>query len=465
MKHSEIFVHRTNLENTVELKRQLGLYTAIFVIIADMIGTGIFVTTGQALGITSHSGVVLALWVLGGLIAITGSLCYAELASMWPQSGGEYVYLRKIFGGLPSFLSGWISLMVGFTASIAVATLTLVWYLSEAVNVGILQNPTNQKVLAASIIFIFGFWHLIGVKFGGFIQNAMTIVKIIIILLLVFFGLYFADWSHISRLTESYKEGASFFSPTSSFALLMIMFAYSGWNGATYIAGEIKNPEKNLVRAMFWGVLSVTVVYLLLNVVFLMSSPGSEIIGAKTIGAIAVKNLFGTQVASFFSMAIVLILLSMVSVQMMIGPRVYYAMAKDGTIFSSLARVNKKHQTPDLAIWLQIFIAIIYIFIGKDNISGLFMYMGFTLSVFPLLAVIGMVYMRIKQPDFPRPYKVKAYPLVAGIYICLTSAMMITALIMWTKTSLFAIGVLLLGTIVYFIWNKAVKHVGGSDNF
>jgi APA family basic amino acid/polyamine antiporter len=317
-----------------------------------------------------------------------------------------------------------------------------------------LQDSINQKILAASLIFIFGFLHVMGVKLGGFIQNAITLIKIIVVLSLVVFGLYFADWSHVSRLTESYNEGASFFSPTSSFALLMIMFAYSGWNGATYIAGEIKDPARNLPRAMFWGVVSVAIVYLLLNVVFLISSPGNEIIGTETVGSVAVKNLFGIKAASFFSTAIVLVLLSAVSVQMMIGPRVYYAMAKDGVIFSSLTRINEKHKTPDFAIWLQTFIAVIYVFIGKEHISGMLMYMGFALSIFPLLAVIGMVYMRITQPNLPRPYKVKAYPLVAGIYILLTSVMMITSLIVWTKTSLFAIGVLVIGTVVYFVWKK-----------
>ena len=471
----------------MELKRQLGLFTAIIIIIANMIGTGIFMTTGNALGVTSHAGVVLALWILGGLIALTGSLCYAELASMWPQDGGEYVYLRKIFGQLPSFLTGWISLTVGFTASVAITALTLVWYFSSAVNIGFLQDSTpclcciqwcdscliwyfpdvvnvgflqnsiTQKFLAASLIFIFGLIHILGVKIGGFVQNAITLIKIVIVLSLVIFGLYYADWSQISRLTASYKEGASFLSTSSSFALLMIMFAYSGWNSATYIAGEIKDPAKNLVRAMFWGTLSVIIVYLLLNIVFLISSPGSEIMGSNTIGSIAVKNLFGTQVASFFSTAIALVLLSSVSVQMMIGPRVYYAMAKDGAIFSSLARINEKYKTPDLAIWLQTFIAIVYIFIGENHISNLLKYMGFSLSIFPLLAVIGMVYMRIKEPNLPRPYKVKAYPIVAGINICLTSIMLITALIVWTKTSLFAIGVLLAGAIIYFFWKKVIK--------
>ncbi len=438
----------------MELKRQLGVYTAVLVIVADMIGTGIFVTTGSVLGITGDAGVVLALWGIGGLIALTGSLCYAELASMWPQSGGEYVYLRKIFGPLPSFLSGWVSLVVGFTASVAVTALTLVWYLAEGVGGSFFTDPWNQKILAAGLIFIFGLIHVIGVRSGGFVQNVMTVVKIIIIISIIVGGACLADWNLTERLTASYREGGGLFTRQSGLALLIIMFAYSGWNGATYIAGEIKEPEKNLPKAMFWGVFTVTAIYLLLNVVFLISSPGEDIMGKDAVGAIAVSNLFGAKAGSFFSIAIVLVLLSAVSVQMMIGPRVYYAMAKDRAIFSSLTRVNKRFLTPDLAIWVQMFIAIVYIFIGKEHIIGMLQYMGFSLSIFPLITVIGLVYMRRKHPEIERPFKTPLYPLIPGIYILLTLVMVGAALSLWTVSSLFAIGMLAVGTGIFFIWRR-----------
>ena len=157
------------------LKKQLGFYTAICIIIADVIGTGIFMTTGSVLGMTENALVVILLWAIGGLVAITGALCYAELATMWPDDGGEYIYLKKIFGNLPSFLTGWISLTVGFTASVAIASLTLVWYLNEFIKLSFLTDPWNQKIAAGTVIFLCGAIHIINVKQGAIFQNFITV--------------------------------------------------------------------------------------------------------------------------------------------------------------------------------------------------------------------------------------------------------------------------------------------------
>ena len=457
-------------EETVELKRQLGLTSAILIIIADVIGTGIFVTTGSVLGMTQSAPIVLVLWTLGGIIAITGSLCYAELATMWPDDGGEYLYLKKIYGFLPAFLTGWISIAVGFTASIAAASLTLVWYLKEFFT-AFPQTELTQKLIASSFILFFGFIHILGVKKGSFVQNFFTVLKLLIVFSLIVFGFIYIDWSMTSRITSSLSVSGSIGSAgnaggigigTYGIALLIIMFAYSGWNGTAYIAGEIKNPQKNLPRAMFFGSLSIAVIYVLLNVVFLMSSPAEQLTASRATAAIAASNLFGAQVGSFLALGVAIILISAVSVQMMIGPRVYYAMAKDGLLFSKLSRINPRFGTPDLAIALQILIAIVYVFIGKNNIESLFAYVGFSLGIFPLMAVIGMMVMRFKKPDIPRPFKSPLFPLVPIIYIVFTIGMMAASLILWTKTSLFAIGVLCLGIVIYFVWRAAsnLKNTG-----
>jgi len=438
----------------LELKRQLGLFTAILVIVADVIGTGIFVTTGSALGMTGSALTVLILWAVGGLVAITGALCYAELATMWPDDGGEYVYLKKTFGMLPSFLTGWISLVVGFTASVAISSLTLVWYLNEFFQGGVLGDPFTQKLVAAGLIIFFGIIHIFGVKEGSLVQNSLTVLKLLLVFSLIIFGFYMADWNNSERLVMSYASGEGKSLADYGLVLLIIMFAYTGWNGATYIAGEIKEPNRNLPKAMFWGTLLITVIYILLNAVFLISTPGSELMGKRAVGAIAASNLFGPSFSPVFTLGIALILLSAVSVQMMIGPRVYYAMAKDRVIFKSLTRINPKFNTPDFAITVQMIIAVTYIFLGKNNVESLLVYMGFSLNIFPLMAVIGLIIQRYKNPDAPRPFRVPLFPVVPVIYIVLTFGMMVAALIKWTETSLFAIGVVAAGVVIYFFWQK-----------
>ncbi|MBP7604215.1 MAG: amino acid permease [Spirochaetes bacterium] len=449
----------------MELKRQLGLFTGVLIIVADMIGTGIFMTTGNVLGMTGDALLVLILWGVGGLIALTGSLCYAELSTTWPDVGGEYVYLKKIFGLLPAFLTGWVSLVVGFSAPVAASSLLLVQYVNSFLQTaagaeGVISGIWIQKGIAACLVFFFGALHIIGVRRGGYFQNFLTLLKIILVISLIGFGFAMADWESAGRLVQRYGEsGAGPGLPVTGLALLIVMFAYSGWNGASYIAGEVKNPERNLPRILFYGTLLTTVFYLLLNMVFLLAAPGEAIAGKDEIGAIAAAALFGPRVSGFFTLGIAVILLSAVSVQMMVGPRVYYAMARDGLIFRSLSRVHPRFETPALAICIQMAFAVLYIFTGSA--MTLVIYMGFALNVFPVLTVIGLMVLRRREPDLRRPYRVPLYPLVPLVYIGLSVAMMTAALLNWTTTSLFAIGVLVLGVPVFYGWKK-LAGVGRS---
>jgi len=343
----------------MDLKRQLGPVTGVLVIVADMIGTGIFMTTGNILGMTGNALLVLGLWCLGGLVAITGSLCYAELAAMWPDEGGEYQYLKMIFGYLPAFLTGWISLMVGFSAPVATGSILLVEYIDRFItfagvtdpNVVALFTGAGQKGIAIGIIVFFTMMHIVGVRRGGYFQNGLTVLKIALVVSLIVLGFWAIDWSNAGRLTAIYSPAADSLNlRLTGLALLMVMFAYSGWNSATYIAGEIQDPGRNLPRILLAGTLLTTVLYLLINVVYLMAADGPSIMSKDEVGAIVTSSLFSPGLAGFFTLFIVLILLSAVSVQMMVGPRVCYAMAQDGMIFRSLSAVNSRFGTPHRAI-------------------------------------------------------------------------------------------------------------------
>jgi APA family basic amino acid/polyamine antiporter len=429
------------------------------VIIADMIGTGIFMTTGNILGITNNALIVILLWVLGGVVALCGALSYSELAVLWPDVGGEYIYLKKIFGNLPAFLTGWVSLIVGFTAPVATSSMLLVQYLNKFfINIhatGITTITDDifwQKNIAALIIITFGCIHIIGVKRGTAIQNILTVIKIAIVAAFIIAGFYVLDSSAIHRLYAHYGTVETGSIPLIGLSLLMVMFAYTGWNGATYIAGEIVTPEKNLPRIMFWGVTITTVLYILLNIVFLMSTDGINIMNHDEIGAIAANALFGPVASNFFSITIAIILLSSVSAQMMLGPRVYYAMANNNMIFSLLSKISNRFGTPLYAIVLQMILAVVYVYSGTA--MSLVIYMGFALNVFPVLTVIGLMVIRKKHPELKSSYRTPLYPLVPLVYVVLTIIMMIAALCCWTITSAFAIGVLLLGIPVYYIWQR-----------
>lgn len=443
----------------MELKRKLGLFTAVLIIIADVIGTGIFITTGQILEMTGSALSVLILFAVGGLIALTGSLCYAELSTMWPDDGGEYIYLKKIYGLLPSFLTGWISLLIGFSLAAAMSAITAVNYINKLSPETVLIGGWYAKACAAGIILVFTIAHLMGVQRGSALQNILTMLKLLIILLFITLGYYLINYDDTERLIMSYESAGTKSFLSYGAALIIIMYAYSGWNGTTYIAGEIREPGKNMPRALVWATALITFTYLAINVVFLLSSSGQEILadGKYTIGSLAAKNLFGPSVSPLFNLSIVLILLSSVSVQMMVGPRVCYAMAQDKVIFRSLGKVSKKYFTPYAAIAVQAAIAILYAFVGFDAILKMLIYMGFALSIFPFLAVLGMVYWRYKHPAIKRPFKAPFFPLVPAIYLTLSFVMMLTTLITNTIPSLFALGVVGIGTVIFFLWKRFLK--------
>ncbi len=445
-----------------ELKRQLGLPTAVLVVVASMIGTGIFITTGEVLGMTHNAFVILILWCIALVVALTGSLCYAELATMWPHVGGEYVYLKKTFGMMPAFLSGWISLIIGFTACVAVTSITIVEYIRQfflsfqgvqSPIAAFLANPWNQKVLASMLIVFFGGIHIIGVRIGSAVQNVLTVVKVLIIMALLGFGAYMVNWNNADRLIAVYPDASTrpmYGIPMMGLSLLIIMFSYTGWNGASYLSGEIKNPEKNLPRALLWGTIITSILYLLVNMVFLVSAPGEALMNQKAVGAVAARHLFGPHVSNFFTLAIALMLLSSISVEIMIGPRVYYAMAKDHMLFGILGTVSERFQTPAFAIFLQIVLSVFYVFVGNSTI--LMEYMGFALGIFPVITVIGLIYLRYKRPDIPRPFKVPFFPFVPLVFVVISVFMLAAGFLAWTSTSRFALLAVLGGIPIYYAW-------------
>jgi APA family basic amino acid/polyamine antiporter len=422
-----------------------------------MIGAGIFTTSGIMAANLPGAGWVLLCWLLGGFIAISGALCYAELATRMPEEGGEYVYLRRLYHPAVGFLTGWTSFFVGFSAPIAASALGSVAYLSasfsaELSHIATYQLNILQKGLAISIILIFTITHYLGLKVGAIVQNVLTALKILIVSGLAFAGIVFGsgDWTFFSIQSVSALGGMAI-----GTAMMLVMFSYSGWNASAYIAGELKDPKKTLPVSLVLGTAMVMILYLGINVFVFYAAPYSELKGVITVVEIAALNGFGKWMSNLLGFLIGFALLSSLSAFILIGPRVYFAMAIDRLFFPFAAKVHPKYEVPGRSILVQGFIAIIMVIIG--SFEQLVIYIGFALSIFPWLAVAGLFIARKQHIGDDSAVKVWGFPLVPLFFLSCSLILMIIAYINRPLESSAAIVTILLGVPCYYIWVKGVK--------
>lgn len=408
------------------LSRKLGLFPAINIVIANMIGAGIFTTSGLLLADLHDPRLMIILWIAGGIIALCGALSYSELGATYPEAGGEYMFLSRIFHPSLGFLSGWVSFVVGFSAPIAASAIGFSAYLlralpewSEGMAMATHLNPASfSKLISISVIILFSIIHSLGIKFGTRVQNILTILKVL--LLIGFVGIVLlsgrGDASHFTPLSQVGQGSIGI--KTIGLSLMWIMFAYSGWNASTYIGSEIRNPKRNLPASLLTGTFVVIILYLLINVAFVYASDPEEMKGVISVGGLAMGTLFGQTAERIVSILIAFALFSSLSAFIIIGPRVYYAMARDGLFFKSVGKVHPKTGVPVVAIALQGAIAIVFILTG--SFEQILTYMGFSLGIFPILAVIGLIKLRmakkisLKFSGFPVPQIIF---LAAGILI------------------------------------------------
>jgi APA family basic amino acid/polyamine antiporter len=428
------------------LPRRLGLGTATSVVVANMIGTGIFTTSGLMLAHTESGWLVLLAWLLGGLVALAGALSYAELATMMPHAGGEYVYLREIYGPLPAFLTGWTSFFVGFSAPVAASAVACAKYLAAA---GVLPETwVAEKSTAAGIVLALSAVHYCGLRLGARVQNFLTGLKLFLLfgLIAAGFAIGRGGWDFLGAASSFWDAGRP---GQLGVTLLLAMFAYSGWNAAGYIAGEIEQPARNLPRSLLLGTLIVTLIYLLMNLLLFFAALPAQLRGIVPVGEVAAVQLFGTGAATMISTLIALALLSSLSAYVLIGPRVYYAMAKDGLFFRFAARVHPRFQTPGLSILAQAVCALAMILTG--TFEQLLIYIGFSLGIFPLLAVAGVFVLRRRQPQRERPYRVWGYPLVPLFFLVVMVAVLIVGFVNSPKPSLIALATVAAGVPAYWL--------------
>ena len=422
-------------------KRVMGGFSATMIVVASMVGTGVFTTSGFLLETTPSAPVVLISWLIGGIIAFFGALSYAELVSIYPQNGGEYQLLSKIFHPALGFIAGWISLIVGFSAPIASAAMAFGEYASNTF-------PELNKFWAAVIvILILSTVHSIRVTLGSAVQNIFTVLKIILVSAFIIGGFVLGDFSLIAK--ESVSDTTSIiFSPAFAVGLIYITYAYTGWNGSAYIAGEVKNPTKAVPRALAFGTILVTLIYIGLNTVFLAAAPLSELTGKVDIGAVAAIHLFGENIGNIFSAIIAVLLISSISAMIMEGPRIYQSVGDDYPSFHFLSK-RKGDSGPYIAIILQAIIAILMLMTARFD--ELIMYIGFTLSLNSALTVAGVFVMRKRHPELARPYKCWGYPVTPVIFILLSLWMIVFTLINNPMVALAGGGTILSGALLYWI--------------
>jgi APA family basic amino acid/polyamine antiporter len=440
------------------LERKLGLFPLTNIVIANMIGAGIFTTSGLLMGDLHNPIVMLALWLVGGLIALCGALSYGELGAAIPHAGGEYAFLSRLYHPVLGFLSGWVSFFVGFSAPIAASGIGFSEYLTRAfpglLHVGLLSDAADEaklmkKVYALLIIAAFTILHTRGLKAGARVQNGLTTLKVLLIVGLV--GAGFAvgrgSFAHLTAAAPFRFDFAGL--KTMGLSLMWIMFAYSGWNASAYIGSEVRDPLRNLPRSLLLGTGIVTLLYAALNLFYVYAVPPAQMEGVISIGGLAAGNLFGRSAETVLSLVISFAFFSSLSAYLILGPRVYYSMARDGIFFKSVAFVDPKCCVPTRSIVLQGAIAAVMVFLG--TFEQLLTYMGFSLGLFPLLAVFGVFKLRRTGRSAVR---MPGYPVASAVYLLVGAAILVLAFLRQPVESLVAIATALAGIPVYLYFQK-----------
>jgi len=444
-----------------KLERRLGLFPATNIVVANMIGAGIFTTSGLLMSGLNNPLLMLVLWAAGGIIALCGALSYGELGAAMPGAGGEYLFLSKLYHPVFGFLSGWVSFIVGFSAPIAASALGFSEYFTRAVpglsvwiqNTGLMDPDLTKKVLAVSVILIFTFIHYRGIKYGARIQNALTLLKILLIVILLTAGFSSGrgDFSNFGQ-GGSIPAGLAGWK-TIGLSLMWIMFAYSGWNASTYLGAEIRNPARNLPGSLIYGTAIVMILYLGLNVLYVYGINPDKMKGVISVGGLAMGSLFGKPAEVLFSILISFALFSSLSAFIIIGPRVYYSMAKDGLFFRSAAKIHRKFQVPSNSILFQCLISIVLVLSG--TFEQVLTYMGFALGIFPLLAVFGVWRLRKNNPLAVR---IKGFPVAQIIYLTAGVLMLFLSFLERPIESSIALLTVFVGIPFYFIFKRKSEN-------
>ncbi len=435
------------------LARVLGLRSAVLLVVGSVIGSGIFLTTGAMAAVIPSAALLLAAWVLGGLLSITGALTYAEMGAMFPRSGGVYIFLKEAYGPLVAFLYGWAALFVvisGGMAAVGVGFATYLGYFFPALGSVSIVGISGSQLIAAAMILILGVVNYTGVRNGNMVNVLTTTAKVSALAALLVMALV------ASRVHPVYLPivPAGLARPQAAFgvAMIAVLWTYEAWYFLTYASGEIKDPQRNVPRALLGGILILMAIYVLVNVAYLHALTIDEMKGTTRIAERAATALVGPAGATFIALTVVVSTFGNTGAALLSGSRLLFAMASDGVFLPAARRIHPRYQTPHVAIVaLTIWSALLAL---SGTYEQLFTYVMFASILFNVAAGIAVFRLRRTMPDRPRPYRTWGYPIVPLLFVLGSLAFVVNTLLERPTQSLAGIGLLALGLPAYWYWER-----------
>jgi len=448
----------------VELKRDLGLWSAAAIVVGTVIGSGIFLVPRTMIQRVGSPEMVFVVWVVGGLLSLAGALSYAELAAAMPEAGGEYVYLREAYGPVWGFLYSWTQMWVAKSGSIATLATGFFYYLTNFLpdlNRVLLVVPLpigahgapleiryGQIFAMALILFLAGV-NYFGVKVGGEVQVAVTVIKVALILFIIVVGL---GWGH--RPAEAASQAAPIPLSFAGFfaAMVAALWAYDGWNNVSMVASEIRQPQRNLPLALIWGTLAVAIIYLLANAAYFYVLSPADVAASNRVAAEMMRRVLGGAGANIVSVAAMISIFAALNGSILSGARVPYAAARDKLFFRSIARVHPRFRTPGVSILALSAWAALLVLSGSYD--QLFTYVIFASWLLYGMTTAAVIVLRRKRPDLIRPYSTLGYPVVPVLFVASALCLVISTLFDSPRESLLGLALILVGLPFYFHWRK-----------
>jgi APA family basic amino acid/polyamine antiporter len=443
-----------------KLHKYIGLRSAVALVVANVIGAGIFTTTGFQAADLGHPGWIFALWIAGGVLALCGALCYAELGAANPGAGAEYAYLRDTYGGAVGFMSAVVSLIAGFSAPIAAAAKSFVRYLvhvfpSLETEMVLAFGVTVNDLIALALVWALIALQLRGARAGMRVGDWLTVFKVagLVAIILAAFTVGRGTLSNLTTIGPVYDSlsGAGL-SAALGTSLIFVMFCYSGWNASAYVASEFENPQRDLPRGLLIGTAVVVVIYLAINAVYFYGADVSELAGKVEVGLVASRQLFGQFGTSLVTIVLLVSLIASATAMTIAGPRVYYALGSDYSLFQFLSKTTSSTGAPMTALLVQGVVTSAILLLGRvDQIQQ---YSGFTLTLFASLAISCVIVNRVRFPDAPRPFKVVAYPLTPLLFLGASLWMMYWALQGRPLESMLALATVGFGGLLFLLTSR-----------
>jgi amino acid transporter len=435
------------------LTRELGVWSAGAVLVGSTIGSGIFRVPSTVAAQTGTVAGVVAVWVLGAVLSFFGALTLAELATLYPRSGGIYVFLREAYGPRVAFLFGWTQLVVIRPSALGAISMIFAEYLGDLVG-----PAMNVRLVAATVIVVVGLMNMRSVRWGMWLENGTAGAKVVALGVVAALALWLAARAGVPAPSE-----APLHLPWAGMgvALVAALWAYDGWADLTFMAGEVRDPSRTFPLALAWGVAVVVAVYLLVNAAYLSVLSVGEMAGSELVAASAATRLAGAWGGHLVSALVVLSTLGSLNGAMMTGPRIFFAMAEDGLMWRPVAAVHPRHHTPWAAVALATFLGVGYVSVRSfEELAG-----GFVLGIWPFyaLAVGAVILLRRRDPGAPRPYRTPGYPWVPIAFLVASVGMLVSALVQEPRLTLFGFGLILVGVPVYWGMTATKAVLSGRE--